>query len=253
MSKPFQFKQFTIHQDQCAMKIGTDSVLLGAWATLKNNPFSVLDIGAGTGVLSLMLAQRSTAQLIDAIEIDDAAYEQCVDNFEQSQWGDRLFCYHASLEEFVNEIEDKYDLIVSNPPFYSEDYKTENNQRDLARFQDAMPFEYLIESASKLLSKNGVLSVIIPFKEELKFIDLASKANLFPNSILHVKGHPTSEIKRSLIEFSFHKTYVGPFDFAQAKLCRSSAIKTEVLIIETERHQYTQDYINLTKDFYLKM
>ena len=106
MIKPFKFKEFTVNQDRCAMKIGTDSVLLGAWTSLDSNPFSVLDIGAGTGVLSLMLAQRSSAEIIDAIEIDDKAYEQCVDNFEQSPWGDRLFCYHASLEEFADEIED---------------------------------------------------------------------------------------------------------------------------------------------------
>ena len=219
------------------MKIGTDSVLLGAWASLKNNPFSILDIGAGTGILSLMLAQRSSAELIDAIEIDDIAYEQCVDNFEQSIWGDRLFCYHASLKEFTEDIEDEYDLIVSNPPFYSEDYKTDNTQRDLARFTDAMPFDYLIKSASKLLSESGVFSVVIPFKEEVNFINLASKVNLFPNNILHIKGNPTAEIKRSLIEFSF----------------RESDTKTDELIIEIERHQYTENYINLTKDFYLKM
>ena len=139
-NKPFIFKQFTVNQDRCAMKIGTDSVLLGAWTSLKTNPNSILDIGAGTGVLALMLAQRSYAELIDAIEIDDDAYEQCVENFENAPWSDRLFCYHASLEEFVDEIEDRYDLIISNPPFYSEDYKTENAQRDLARFSDALAF-----------------------------------------------------------------------------------------------------------------
>jgi len=219
------------------MKIGTDSVLLGAWTSLEKRPFSILDIGSGTGVLALMLAQRSHAELIDAIEIDDNAYEQCVENFEQSPWSDRLFCYHASLEEFTDEIEDKYDLIISNPPFYSEDYKSENNQRDLARFVDAMPFEHLLESVSKLLAEDGVFSVIIPFKEETSFIALASQMNLFVNKKLHLKGTPTSDIKRSLLEFSFHE----------------SDIKTNELIIETARHQYTQDYINLTKDFYLKM
>lgn len=219
------------------MKIGTDSVLLGAWTSLEKRPFSILDIGAGTGVLSLMLAQRSTAQLIDAIEIDDNAYEQCVDNFEQSPWGDRLFCYHASLQEFVEEIEDKYDLIICNPPFYAEDYKSENKSRDLARFQDAMPFEHLLKSVSKLLSDEGLFSVIIPFKEEKRVINLASDYNFFPNKILHVKGHITSKIKRSLIEFSSNK----------------NNISVSELIIEIERHQYTQDYINLTKDFYLKM
>ena len=234
---PFKFKEFSINQDQCAMKIGTDSVLLGAWTSLEKRPFSILDIGSGTGVLALMLAQRSLAELIDAVEIDDNAYEQCVENFEQSPWSDRLFCYHASLEEFTDEIEDKYDLIISNPPFYSEDYKSENNQRDLARFVDAMPFEHLLESVSKLLAEDDVFSVIIPFKEETSFIALASQMNLFVNKKLHLKGTPTSNIKRSLLEFSFHE----------------SDIKSNELIIETARHQYTQDYINLTKDFYLKM
>lgn len=236
-NNPFAFKEFTINQDQCAMKIGTDGVLLGSWTSLKNNPFSILDIGAGTGILSLMLAQRSHAELIDAIEIDDDAFEQCVDNFEQSPWGDRLFCYHAALEEFVDEIDDTYDLIICNPPFYSEDYKTKNTSRDIARFQDAMPFEELVFGVSNLLSKNGIFSVIIPYKEETHFIFLASKLNLFPNKILHLKGNPSSKIKRSLIEFSFHET----------------EITTTELIIEISRHQYTQEYINLTKDFYLKM
>jgi len=219
------------------MKIGTDAVLLGAWANLEHNPKSVLDIGAGTGVIALMLAQRSSAQLIDAIEIDENAYEQCVENFENSSWSDRLFCYHASLEEFANEVEEKYHLIISNPPFYSDDFKSQKKQRDLARFSDAMPFKHLIESASKLLALNGRFSVIIPFKEEDYFIALASEVNLFPNSILRVKGNSTSEIKRSLIEFSFIE----------------KDLNIKELIIETERHHYTQDYINLTKDFYLKM
>jgi len=219
------------------MKIGTDAVLLGAWSATEKTTDSILDIGAGTGILSLMLAQRSYAQLIDALEIDDDAYEQCVDNFEQSPWGDRLFCYHASLEQFVEDIEDQYDLIICNPPFYSEDYKTDNTQRDLARFQDTMPFQFLLESVSKLLSGTGLFSVIIPFKEESSFIKTASKLKLYPNRILQIRGNPNSEIKRSLIEFSF----------------RESETIIKSLIIETDRHKYTQDYINLTKDFYLKM
>ncbi|MGJ8591891.1 MAG: tRNA1(Val) (adenine(37)-N6)-methyltransferase [Aquaticitalea sp.] len=237
MNKPFQFKEFTVHQDRCAMKIGTDSVLLGAWTSLENEPHSILDIGAGTGVLSLMMAQRCCSEIIDAIEIDDDAYEQCVDNFELSPWSDRLFCYHASLEEFVDEIEDKYNLIISNPPFYNDTYKSEDEQRDLARFTDAMPFRHLLKSVSKLLSKNGTFSVIIPFSQEKDFIVIASEEHLFPNRILRVKGSPSSDIKRSLIEFSFKEI--------EADLSE--------LIIEITRHRYTEAYINLTKDFYLKM
>ena len=234
---PFKFKNFTVDQDRCAMKIGTDGVLLGAWTSVENRPLSVLDIGAGTGILSLMLAQRSDAQLIEAIEIDADAYEQCAENFENSSWGDRLFCYHASLLEYIEEVDDKYDIIICNPPFYSEDYKTENTSRDLARFSDAMPFEHLVYAASQLLSENGLFSVVIPKKEEQQFIDLALKVNLFPKRILHVKGDSKTEIKRSLIEHSFQKY----------------TTQISELIIENGRHNYTEDYINLTKDFYLKM
>ena len=219
------------------MKIGTDGVLLGAWASLKNNPFSILDIGAGTGIIALQLAQRSNAEMIDALEIDENAYEQCVENFENSPWGDRLFCYHASLEEFVEEIEDKYDLIISNPPFYSEDYKTPNESRDIARFNDALPFDELIESASKLLSDEGIFAVIIPRKEEENFIKMASEVNLFPRRICRVRGNENCEEKRSMQEFSFENI----------------SAKIENLTIETSRHNYTEEYKNLVQDFYLKM
>jgi len=237
MSTPFSFKEFIIQQDRCAMKIGTDGVLLGAWTSIAHNPFSILDVGTGTGILSLMLAQRSHAETIEAIEIDDAAFEQAAENFENSPWGDRLFCYHAGFNEFVEEIDDEYDLIISNPPFYTENYKTENKQRDLARFSDALPFEHLLHGIAKLLSENGIASFIIPFTEEATFITIAEKTGLFPNRITRVKGTPITEIKRSLMSFSFTKTNID----------------TSELIIETSRHQYTEDYINLTKDFYLKM
>ena len=237
MKNHFNFKKFSVNQGNCAMKVGTDAVLLGAWTSVKPHPQTILDIGAGTGIIALMLAQRSQAEAIDAIEIDGDAYEQCVENFENSLWNDRLFCYHASVLEFTEEIENKYDLIISNPPFYTTDYKTDSAKRDLARFSDALPFDHLVECVSKLLSKHGTFAVIIPFKEEEKFIDFASKVHLFPERILHVKGNSHSEIKRSLIEFSFEK----------------SNVRFETLIIETSRHQYTEAYIDLTKDFYLKM
>ncbi|MGB7843961.1 MAG: methyltransferase, partial [Salinimicrobium sp.] len=164
MNKPFQFKHFTINQDKTAMKVGTDGVLLGAWVSLADEPYSILDIGAGTGVIALMIAQRSSAELIDALEIDEDAYEQAVENFENSEWGDRLFCYHAAFDEFVEEMqeEEKYDLIVSNPPFYSADYSSGNPKRDQARFADALPFGELLEGVSLLLSKKGKFSLIIP-------------------------------------------------------------------------------------------
>lgn len=242
--KPFKFKQFTINQDRCAMKIGTDGVLLGAWASVNKNTYSILDIGAGTGVIALMLAQRSNADNIEAIELDDDAFEQCTENFENSDWSDRLFCFHAGFDEFVGEYTEEepdemelYDLIVSNPPFYTEEVSSGSDARDQARQNLSLPFDELITGVSKLLSSEGIFSVIIPHKEELYFIALAEKVKLFPTRITHVKGNINTEIKRSLLEFSFLK---------------SNPISNE-LIIEIARNSYTQEYINLTKEFYLKM
>jgi len=233
----FQFKQFSVKQDRCAMKIGTDSVLLGSWVGVKHSPFSVLDIGAGTGVIALMLAQRCHAEVIEAVEIDEDAFEQAAENFENSPWGDRLFCYHAGFLEFVDEVQEEYDVIVSNPPFYNENYKTDNVQRDLARFQDALPFEHLLYGTAKLLSDTGEASFIIPFKEESNFINLAKKFHLFPKRVTRVKGNHAADIKRSMLCFTRRRT----------------SIETSEIVIETARHQYTEDYIALTKDFYLKM
>lgn len=233
----FQFKQFKIAQDRCAMKVGTDGVLLGAWTPLINNPYSILDIGTGTGVIALMLAQRSHAEQIDAIEIDDDAYEQATENFENSPWNERLYCYHAGLDEFVDEVEEEFDLIVSNPPFYTENYKSDNEQRDAARFEDSLPFEELVEAADFFLSDHGIFSLIVPFKEEEKIIALCKERELFPLKITRVKGTPTTEIKRSLMAFS--------------RIEQTPLI--DELVIETARHQYTPEYIALTKDFYLKL
>ncbi len=234
----FQFKQFSIHQDRCAMKVGTDAVLLGAWAPIEHKPISILDIGTGTGIIALMLSQRSLAEQIDALEIDEDAYEQAVDNFENSPWSDRLFCFHASLDEFIEEPEDEYDLIVSNPPFHTEDYFSGNPKRDQARFTEALPFDHLIEAADLLLSEDGIFAVIIPYASEEKFLALAKDFELHPIKISRVRGTVTTEIKRSLMAFSRSKVSNFPVD---------------ELVIEMSRHNYTPEYINLTKDFYLKI
>ena len=234
----FTFKQFSVNQNRCAMKIGTDGVLLGAWSPIPENCSSILDIGTGTGIIALMMAQRSTAEQIDALEIDENAYEQATENFEKSPWDDRLFCFHAGLDELIDDPEDEYDLIISNPPFYTENFKTEYAQRDLARFEDAMPFKMLVEAADLLLSENGIFSVIIPFKEEEKFLALAEEFELFPMKITRVKGTLTSEFKRSLLAFKRSETL---------------DIEVDELVIEIERHVYTEEYIGLTRDFYLKM
>jgi len=237
MSSPFQFKQFKIHQDQAAMKVGTDGVLLGAWTQISDTVNSILDIGSGTGLISLMMAQRSYVENIDAVELNEDAYIQTVENFEQSDWGDRLFCYHASFQEFENEIEEKYDLIISNPPFYTSTYKELSEDRAMARHSESLTYKELLKGTSKLLSKQGSCAFIIPHDEEVNFINVAGKYNLYPNKITRVRGTESSLIKRSLLQFSFYE----------------KSIEIDELIIEIERHKYTSEYIDLVKEFYLKM
>jgi tRNA1Val (adenine37-N6)-methyltransferase len=235
----FSFKQFTIEQDRCAMKVGTDGVLLGAWTSLESNPQTILDIGAGTGLIALMLAQRSTAEQIDAIEIDENAYEQCVENFENSPWADRLFCFHASLDEFAEEPEDeKYDLIVSNPPFFvPNEAELIPENRKKARFYDSLPFEDLIGYASQLLSEVGELAVVIPFAEEEKVIAFAKANELFPYRITRVRGTDTAPVKRSLLQFSFTEQNV----------------EENELTLEISRHEYTLEFKELVQEFYLNL
>lgn len=253
---PFQFKQFTVAQDRCAAKIGTDGVLLGAWASLDRQPNSILDIGTGTGIIALMLAQRSFAETIDALELDDDAYEQATENFENSDWGDRLFCYHAHLYEFATEIDDTYDLIISNPPFYetsslSQGEKPMSDARKKARFEEAMPFELLVGAVAKLLSDTGIFNIIIPHHREAAFIDLASQAHLFPTRVTHVKGTTDSPIKRSLI--AFQRLDQIPHDVEEGYIRFRESVLPQELIIEQGRHEYTDSYKELVKDFYLKM
>ena len=234
----FKFKQFQVIQSNSAMKVGTDGVLLGAWAPIDHKPNTILDIGTGTGLVALMLAQRTAATQIDALDIDEEAFEEAINNFEISVWNDRLYCYHAALDEFVDEPEEEYDLIVCNPPFYAEDFQSTDEQRNLARFQSSMPFEDLVEAADLLLSENGVFAVIIPYKEEGKFIDICAEFELFPTQILRVRGSHTTPIVRTLLAF------------------KRFELQTEAIAeitIEINRHEYTDEYIELTKDFYLKM
>lgn len=237
MSKSFQFKEFTIHQDKTAMKIGTDGVLLGAWIDMPEQPESILDIGTGTGLIALMLAQRYDSQTIDALEIEPNAYEQAVENFENSDWSDRLFCYHASLQEFVKEIDGKYDLIISNPPYYNDTFKKLDKNRALARHTKSLSFNELLSATAKLLSKTGACAFIIPFHEEEIFLKLAKQNNLYPQRITRVKGNIKTDFKRVLLQLKFSNT----------------APKIDELTIEIGRHIYTKKYMRLVEKFYLSL
>lgn len=219
------------------MKVGTDGVLLGAWTAIETSVESILDIGTGTGLLALQMAQRSDAEIIDALEIEANAFEQAVENFENSDWSDRLYCYHASLQEYAEEIDEKYDLIISNPPYFNLTSQEIVNEREIARHHKSLNFEELLKTTSRLLSEKGSCAFIIPYKEEQYFLQLAKKNGLYPNRITRVKGNHTTEIKRSLLQLSQN----------------NKDLKITELSIELQRHVYTAEYIDLVKDFYLKM
>ena len=202
------------------MKVGTDAVLLGAWCSLETCPDTILDVGSGTGLVSLMMAQRSDAETIDAVEIDPNAYEQNVTNFEKSDWSDRLFCYHSSFQDFSEEMKkegEEYDLIISNPPFYNDNFETNNKSRNTARFTSSLSFIDLLEGVSKLLSDSGIFTTIIPFNEEHSFVKLANKNNLFLERVCRVKGTDNSETKKKYVRIFFSSERVGRNNFSYRK------------------------------------
>ena len=228
----FKFKRFNIIQEKSAMKVGTDGVLLGSWSNSKKSN-EILDIGCGTGLIALMLAQRNSKASITAIEIDEIASREAKQNINNSNWNERICIINTSLQDFKTEI--KFDLIVSNPPFFPA--TKFNERRDIARHTNSLSFEDLIKNAASLLAERGNLSVIIPEKSRIYFCETAARFSLFCNRICYVKGTQNSESKRVLMEFSFIEYN----------------LKKEYLVIEKARGQYTNDYIDLCQNFYLKM
>ena len=216
------------------MKVGTDGVLIGAW-TACNKATNILDIGCGTGLISLMLAQRNDAAVITGIEIEENAFLQSQDNFKNSKWSQRLSIIHTSLQVYQSNT--KFDLIVSNPPFFTDSTQANNQYRKFARSTNSLNFKELISKSKTLLSENGIFSVIIPFPRKEEFISMALENNLHLRRICNVKGTSNSPVKRVLMQFNKSQ----------------NTILEENLILEKERHNYTNKYIDLCKDFYLKM
>jgi len=242
MSQAFHFKQFSISQDKCAMKVGTDGVLLGAWAKSLITPNSILDIGTGSGLISLMMAQRFAHASINAIEIDHAAYIQASDNFSNSPWSKRLTCVCESFQSFYVNHKEKYTLIVSNPPFFANGQKTINEERNQARFESSLPFQDLLYGVSKLLAEKGVFCVIIPYDQEEGFLMLAKEYGLSPLNITRTKGNKSAPIKRSLLQLGF-----------KGEGTTTVQAQEDTIILEKERHVYTAEYTAMVKAFYLKL
>ena len=231
----FQFKQFKIIQEKSAMKVGTDGALLGAWANVTGVK-NVLDIGAGTGLISLMIAQRSSAKVL-GIEIEENAALEANENVQRSPWGNRVAIENISFQNFEKSSKEKFDLIISNPPFFSDSYKNENTNLAIARHNDLLPFSDLIKGSVKLLDKNSRLAIILPTIQAKIFIELAKQEGLHLNRLTKVRPNAKKDSNRFLMEFTQKETF----------------LKTDYLTIYTETGtDYTESYKQLTREFYLK-
>ncbi|MES2140069.1 MAG: methyltransferase [Bacteroidota bacterium] len=232
-SQEFVFKQFKILQDKCAMKVGTDAVLLGSWVNTSNAK-TILDIGTGTGIIALMLAQKSDAA-IDAIDIDKNAFVQASENIAGCKWKERIQIHHISLQQYSTN-SSKYDLIVSNPPYFVDSSKASEESRTNARHTDQLPFSDLLNGVLNLLNPTGSFYVILPTKESQVFRDMAEEQNLFLTKLTRVITLADRPEKRLLMQFEFTKKTVE---------------ENFITIEKDERHSYTDEYKELTKDYYL--
>jgi tRNA1Val (adenine37-N6)-methyltransferase len=230
----FSFKQFTVYQDKSIFKVGTDGVLLGAWAEVAGKK-RMLDIGTGNGLVALMLAQRSESEIF-AIEPDYESFLQAIDNFRKSRWAERLQIENCSLQDYsAGDI--KFDLIVTNPPFFIDSLKNPDPLKSSARHDISLTHRDILEGAGRLLGLNGELQLILPYAEGTLFIAEAQEYEFYCNRILKIKPTPSSEIRRLLISFSRNKTKPD---------------ERFLTIEKGKRHEFTEDYINLTREFYLK-
>ncbi|MBK6963468.1 MAG: methyltransferase [Bacteroidales bacterium] len=230
----FRFKQFSVDDTGCPMKVGTDSVLLGAWASLENSR-TILDIGTGCGLLALIAAQRSVAS-ITAIEIDPVAAEVAAANFKRSPWSERLEAICISLQEYLKEGNPGlFDHIISNPPYFINSLKAPGKERSNARHTDLLPYEVITEAVSKLLAPEGCFSLILPCNESAVFKTEASKSGLQLTAEILVVPKEGKSANRALLEFSKLK----------------QPVRHSTLMIRNANGEYTEEYKMLTSQFYL--
>ncbi|MEZ5003721.1 MAG: methyltransferase [Chitinophagales bacterium] len=236
--KPFHFKQFSIHQDQCAMKVGTDGVLLGAWAPTERAS-SILDIGTGTGVMAIMQAQRNPLAIITGIEIDGSAAKQANFNFESCPWHSRLHLINGAIQSYAASSTSKYDHIISNPPFYDSKQFTKaqgSDERILARHTDHLSYEELIKCVDHLLVDDGQFSLIVPISAEMKIKSLADEYKFYLSQQTNVKPAMHKKEIRVLLNFSRDESILP--------------ISNSITIQKGKRNEFTEEYIELTKHFY---
>jgi len=233
-NKLFHFKQFSVRHDRSGMKVGTDGVLLGAW-TRVTNAKHILDIGTGTGVIALMLAQRTYDATFDCVEIDKEAYDDATENIASSSWTDRIRVHHNSIQAFNSPT--KFDLIVSNPPYFQNSFKPPDAKRGVARHTQQLTFTELLNIAKKFLAPSGKLSLILPYTEGKEFITLASNDSFYCSRKWSFRTRAEKPIERWLLEFSRIK---------------EAQEEGEILLYENG-DEWSDGYKSLTRDFYLKL
>lgn len=231
----FKFKQFTIDQSKTAMKVCTDACIFGAYIQ-PNSRKKILDIGAGTGLLSLMMAQRTESK-IDAVEIDENAYNQALENISESVFKNQISVYHCSVQDFSKNQNNDYDLIVSNPPFFQNSLKSPNIQANKAHHDTTLTFEELVQSVKKLLASEGEFKVLLPPFEMQTFEKIALKNQLFLNQKLKVRHSSKHKIFREICSFSYQKTEIPQ--------------ENELNIYEDDNKTYSENFKSLLKDYYL--
>jgi len=231
----FNFKQFTINQNKCAFKVGTDGVLFGACADLTGAE-RILDIGTGTGLVAIMSAQRCNADIV-AIEPDYSSYEQACENVNNCKWKTRIRVINQDLQKFSTYIDQKFNLILTNPPYFRDSLKSPDPGRTAARHTDTLNSNELLNGVSILLSDRGTFQLIMPYTEGTLFIAEAGGFGLFCTRLIKIKPFPSGEIIRLIMKFERNR----------------KPVTESFLSLETgTRHSYTEEYKNVTRDFYLK-
>lgn len=234
--KGFTFKQFHIDHSRCAMKVGTDGTLIGAWFSAPCEKCKILDIGTGTGLIAIMAAQRFSEAQVIGIDIDSDCIEQAKENVAASRWSERIEVIYSSLQEFTSSF--GFDAIVSNPPYFVDSLLSPDDKRTTARHTNSLSFNDLSSSVERLLKPDGIFSLILPPAEADRFLS-AARGRLFLHRKCEVWSTPTSGVKRVMMELQ--------------KAIPQNPPQTEKLIIEDNGPMgYSDEYKQLTRDFYLK-